>query len=254
MGEEAADIAHAREPHRQKGAVGIERELVATVSEKRRTYVMNGGRLHPIPEGLSGLVPSRLEPLLESSLFSDEGKRRIAEEPTRPARLGDEDESLASFIDRRFGREAFDRLIEPLMAGIYAGDGAQLSVQAAFPQLREMEVSAGSILGALQTRRAAAGSPSGFLTPRRGLRFLVETLHAGLSGVTILLGRLAGSVRRRPRGYAVMLEDGSVLNARAVILATPAHESAALLDASVPDLAAPLRTIRSAPRVFWSPP
>ena len=223
--------------------LGIDTDLVGTRPEKRGSYVMKDGELHPIPEGLTGLVPSRLEPLLASNLFTAAGKRRIAAEPSRPARTTDEDESLLSFIDRRFGREAYDRLIEPLMAGIYAGDGSQLSVRAAFPQLQQMEQTAGSVVAALNSAPRPVQPRSGFLTPRQGLAFLVRSLRAHLHGTSVLQGRSAQSVMRRVGGYSVSLDGGSRLDARAVVLATPVHVSASLLESAMPELAAPLHAI-----------
>src|SRR5207248_1691173 len=124
--------------------LGLDHRLQGTRPENRRTFVLQAGTLHDLPEGLSGLVPSRLEPLLTSDLFSPQGKERLQRELELPPRPGDTDESLAQFVKRRFGQEMYDRLVEPLMAGIYAGDGEQLSLAATFPQLRKIEQEHGS--------------------------------------------------------------------------------------------------------------
>jgi oxygen-dependent protoporphyrinogen oxidase len=104
--------------------LGLADDLQTTRPENRGSMVLWDGRLHPIPEGLSGLVPTRLGPVLRSSLLSPIGKLRFMLDWVIPPRRDVSDESLASFVTRRLGKEAYERLIEPLMAGIYAGDGA----------------------------------------------------------------------------------------------------------------------------------
>ena len=142
------------------------------------------GRLHELPEGLTGLVPTRLGPLARSSLLSPAGKARVALDYVLPASRSEDDESLGAFIRRRLGQEAWERLVEPLMSGIYAADGDELSLRATFPQLREAErVHGGLIRGVLASRRGAPASPtsrSGFLTPSAGLSALVSALAGQL--------------------------------------------------------------------------
>jgi oxygen-dependent protoporphyrinogen oxidase len=250
--------------------LGLEGRLRGPEESLRRTYVARGGRLHEIPEGLTGLVPSRLAPLARSSLLSLRGKARLALEALVPPRCGAEDESLAAFLTRRLGREAYEYLVEPLMAGIFAGDGAQLSLQATFPQLREMEVRHGSLLRALRAARragisAAAGAAAGevapaggaprsgtparppaFLTLEGGLGELVEALRQRLSRVQLRLGAPVERVSRAEVGYRI--ETGGALKgeatrADAVILASPAHATAGLVEGLDPELARLLRGI-----------
>ena len=108
-----------------------------------------GDELHPLPEGLTGMIPTSLEALETTELLSPEGKSRFAAEVDVPARHGREDESIGAFVSRRFGREAYEALVEPLMTGIYGGDGDLLSLQATFPQLRVLELEYGSLLRGL---------------------------------------------------------------------------------------------------------
>ena len=91
--------------------------LQGVTPQRRRAFVLWRGRLHDLPEGLSGLVPTRLAPLARSSLLSPLGKARVALDYLLPARRAADDESLGGFIRRRLGREAWERLVEPLMAG-----------------------------------------------------------------------------------------------------------------------------------------
>lgn len=223
--------------------LGIESELQGTDERHRHTFVMHGGHLYPMPEGLSGLVPSRLDPLVRSDLFTFGGKRRMQEEHTIPPRLDGGDESLADFIERRFGLEVYERLIEPLMAGIYAGDGRRLSLLATFPTLHTMEAEYGSILAAMQARQAQTATSSeprsGFLAPRRGMAEIVEALQRQLGGVRRLQSEVR-SVESDGTGYALTCTDGTRLRAGAVILAIPAHVSAEILEPVDAQLAAAL--------------
>src|SRR5579859_270993 len=157
--------------------LGLADRLHGTNEKLRRTYVLRGGQLYDVPEGLSGLVPSRLGPIARTGLLSPWGKLRMAGEYLAPVRPEGGDESVASFVQRRLGAEAYDRLIEPLLSGIYAGDGAQLSLAATFPQLRQTELASGGLIkGMLAARQPppAPGKPGkarlpAFLTAPSGL-------------------------------------------------------------------------------------
>jgi oxygen-dependent protoporphyrinogen oxidase len=230
--------------------LGIDQHLEGPNDARRRTFIMNGGRLHDLPEGLTGLVPSRLEPMLTSDLFTDAGKARLLSEPDIPPRAGGADESLASFIERRFGVEVYERLVEPLMAGIYAGDGRQLSLDATFPQLRQIELQHGSVIKGLQAAQREKNLSSrqnralpAFLTPRTGMQELVEALLAQLRPDSILPGAAVRRVEARHGGYQLLLEDGGSLQAHSLILATPAFIAAGLLESIDLDLADLLATV-----------
>ncbi|GAC1510085.1 MAG: protoporphyrinogen oxidase [Chloroflexota bacterium] len=230
--------------------IGVSDELIGTNPESRRAYVVDGGALHRIPDGLSGLVPSRLEPFLESSLLSPEGKRRLEQETSVAARESSSDESLASFIERRFGSELYERVVEPLMAGIYAGDGAQLSVDATFPQLRRFEREYGSVMLALRaaqdrpqpTARPPVGT-SAFLTPIDGMGRIVSALTHHLHTLRISTGSQVTSLGPLQDGYEIRLDDGHTIAARAVILAVPAFDAAAMIEGLDADLASALSSI-----------
>ncbi|HEX6510426.1 MAG TPA: protoporphyrinogen oxidase [Chloroflexota bacterium] len=213
----------------------LESRLEGPNERMRRTFVLQGGRLHDLPEGLSGLVPSRLEPLLDSDLFSPTGKERLQEEPAIPPRSGSDDEPLASFVRRRFGPEVYDRMIEPLMAGIYAGDGERLSLDATFPQLRRLELEYRSLMTGIaatsaQQRQNEPPRPA-FLTPISGMMEIVEAVSARLAHRTrISTGTAVRWLQRHGNGYRMELDDGSVLVADAVVIAIPAHQTGLLLE------------------------
>jgi oxygen-dependent protoporphyrinogen oxidase len=161
------------------------------------------------------------------------------------------DESLGAFISRRLGREAYENLIEPLMSGIYAGDGDQLSLASTFPYLRDLEIKYGSLArGALEVRKQSngktvQGSRSAFLTPTTGLAEIVEAIISFLeaNGATLCLNTRVSRILDIHSGYSVELETGSTLEADSIILATPAFISGTLLASFDPALASLLQSI-----------
>ena len=187
------------------------------------------------------MVPTKFSPLFRSGVVSWAGIVRMGADwiiPGRPHTK--EEETLAEFFIRRLGVEAFDRLVEPLVAGIYAGDANELSVDATFPQLVELERKHGSLIKGALTMQRARPSPK----PDAATRTLFTTLEGGLGDlITSLTGRLTGAgvslrrganacalqVRDSHTPYQVELKGGERLEADAVILATPAYVSADML-------------------------
>jgi oxygen-dependent protoporphyrinogen oxidase len=101
-----------------------------------------------VPEGFVLLAPARLWPLVTTPLLSPWGKLRLLAEYFVPARRDAADESLASFATRRLGREAYERIVQPLVGGIYTADPERLSLQATLPRFLEMERRYGSLIRA----------------------------------------------------------------------------------------------------------
>lgn len=229
--------------------LGLEKRLHGTNPEQRNTYVLKGGQLYPLPEGLAMMIPSDVPSILRSRLISWPGKLRMGLDFFLPPQNGHEDESLGQFVSRRLGREAYEALIEPLMSGIYAGDGDRLSLQATFPYLRDLEQRYGSLVrGALAMRRKmphTPGSRSAFLTPTTGLSEIVETLveHLAESGVDLRLGIDVAQVNRKGGEYLIETRDGDTWRADALILATPAFVSGMLVSHLDPQLSAALLSI-----------
>ncbi len=233
--------------------LGLGERLQGTNPYQRNTYVLHRGRLEPLPDGLAMMVPARIQPMLATCLLSWPQKARMGLDFLLPPRPLDGDESLGNFISRRLGRAAYENLIEPLMSGIYAGDGDQLSLQATFPYLRDLERKHGSLArGAMKTAstaqsngKAVQGSRSAFLTPATGLAEIIESLVASLesSGANLRLNTHATRITQHASIYLVELETGEALEADSVILASPAHASATLLASFDPALAAELSAI-----------
>src|SRR5947207_1317829 len=135
--------------------LGLGPQLVPT-KPPRVAFIQRSGRLHPLPAASVLGIPTRLGPFVRTRLFSWTGKLRMGAELFVPPRRDDTDESIGSFITRRFGREATMYLAEPLLAGIHAGDVDRLSIRALFPQFADAERSDGSVLRAFRRRAASA--------------------------------------------------------------------------------------------------
>ncbi|HEX9743640.1 MAG TPA: protoporphyrinogen oxidase [Nitrospiraceae bacterium] len=221
--------------------LGLSGRLINTNEHQKKTFVYSRGRLRELPEGLVVIVPTKLGPFLKSGLISWPGIARMALDLALPGRRSDGDESLASFFSRRLGREAFERVVEPLMAGIYAGDATQISLRATFPRFLDLEQKHGSLIrGMLASRPAAAQSNrTMFVTLQDGLGELTRALVAKLTsaGATFMMRQPVTAMRVRqtslnhPIGwtYDLTLGNGSVLSADAVVLATPAFVSSGLV-------------------------
>jgi oxygen-dependent protoporphyrinogen oxidase len=231
--------------------IGLGPRLRRTDDRFRKTYVVRGGRLHPLPEGFLLLAPTRVGPVLRSRVFSCPGKLRLGLDLVLPRRRVDADESLGSFVRRRLGREALDRVAQPLVGGIYAADPERLSLAATMPRFLALEREHRSlILGLRRTARAAAeaGGVSGarwslFVTLAGGMEELVKALAARLPGGSVRVGTAVTAVAPAAEGWGVELADGRRLGADGVVLAGPARRMAPLVRGADPWLAGQLEGI-----------
>ncbi len=237
--------------------LGLSEQLINTNVTGKKAFVLCGGQLHELPEGLVSFVPKELGPFLRSGLLSWTGLARMGCDVLLPRGSSEGDESLASFFRRRFGTEVFERVLEPLMAGIYAGDAEQMSVKATFPRFVELEQEHGSIIrGMMAVKKQAASMPPGdssrtmFVSLKNGLSDLVEALTARLAqqGTELRLGGQVDAMRVRSHQpgrwmYDLILQDGSALSAESLVLATPAYVSAELLRPLTPIAGGLLETI-----------
>jgi oxygen-dependent protoporphyrinogen oxidase len=242
--EGAADSFLSRKP-RGVGLceeLGLAGELIRRKAENARSFVRRGDELLPLPEGLTGLVPTDLDALAGSALLSDEGRERLARESELPPAPPGEDESIASFVTRRLGREAYEAFVEPLLTGIFGGDGDLLSLQATFPQLRELELEHGSLLRGLRAQPRSQSAEPAFVSLRSGVESLPRALAHELARTKVRTATAARAVRPGPEGYAVELE-GDVVRADGVVVAAPAFAAAELLASLDAELAASLEAI-----------
>ncbi len=224
--------------------LGVEDRLVRTDDRFRKTFVLFGGRLHPLPEGFQLLAPTRIGPFLRSGLLSWPGKLRMGLDLVLP-RGGGGDESLGSFVRRRLGREALERIAQPLVAGIYTADPDELSLAATMPRFQDLERTARSVTLALW--RAARRSPQAagasgarwslFVTFREGMEDLIRTLGDRLPPGSVRLKERVSGIEPRAGTWRIGLADGGGLDADLVVVATESHQAARLLRSLAPSLA-----------------
>ncbi|MDD5287097.1 MAG: protoporphyrinogen oxidase, partial [Desulfuromonadaceae bacterium] len=218
-------------------AIGVEGNLHRSNDNARKRFIFSGGKLHQLPDGGPAF--------LKSGLISWPGKLRLAMEPTSfisPAPAG-VDETLAAFGRRRLGQEALDKLIAPMVSGIFAGDPETMSLVSCFPRIAELERDYGGLIRAMimlakkKKEDQAAGKvvssaagPGGILTSfREGLQYLSDALSASLGsivkpGAAVISVKKGGAVP-----YLVTCSDGTGYDADLVIMASPAFAAAEML-------------------------
>ena len=240
VAEGAADGFLARKPPALDWAreLGLENELVVPQPEHRFSHVLWQGQLHRMPEGFSGLVPTDPEALKTTTLLTAEGVARVTAEAETPPRISDDEESIRAFFTRRFGSEAFDRLLEPLLAGIYAGDADRLSADAAFGQLTALERSGKSLMRSLAPAGPKPPAEPAFRSFAGGMARFPSALEERLRalGVTLTAGTAVTAVERAGRGFAVRTPRAA-FEADAVIAALPPRAAGTILTAAAPGLA-----------------
>lgn len=237
--------------------LGLESSLITTRPEARKVYLAHHGKLELMPGGMALAIPTRITPMLKTPILSWLGKLRILGDlllDSRERGPGD-DESIDSFVARRFGREVADKIAGPLLGGIYAGDVGNLSIWSTFPQLAELETQHKSvILGMLLSQRAQqsgeraslgqlspqeivkwlmraeATAPSPFYSLRDGMESLIQALAATLAPGNLHVGTSVNSLEvTRDRRWRLQVRGGEACEVDAVLLATPAHVAAKLL-------------------------
>jgi oxygen-dependent protoporphyrinogen oxidase len=244
--------------------VGLGDRLCGTNPAVKGSYILSRGRLLPLPDGLTGLVPSKFTPFATTPLISIAGKLRVAMEYFIPPRRDDVDESIESFAVRRLGREMYEKLVEPLLSGISAGDGAKLSIDAMFPQLRTMEREHGGLArGMFAAKRKAkrSGAPKGgngaFVSFPNGIQELVDAVERTVRSrasatrqIDIRTRSLVSAIRHGDGSrYLLVLADGATIEADALIVAAPAFAASTMLRQVEPALSRRLDAIEYASSV-----
>src|SRR5256886_15616221 len=223
--------------------LGVEHRLVRTDDRFRKVFVWRAGRLHALPDGFQLLAPTKLGPFVKSGLFSWRGKLRMAFDLVLPRGTSD-DESLGAFVRRRLGREALERVAQPLVAGIYTADPDDLSLSATMPRFGELERRERSVILGLwrASRRAPQTGTSGarwslFVTFQNGMEEMVTTIASRLPPGSVLLKHRVDGIERRGRGWRVVGGLGPALEADQVIVATESYTASRLLRYVDPALA-----------------
>lgn len=248
------------------GALGLCQRLGLTDSLQtldthyRGALVLFNGRTYPVPEGFQLLSPTSMGPVLRSPILSPWGKARMAWEYFIPPRKKNGDETLASFVRRRFGNEALDRLVQPLVGGIYTSDPEKLSLQATMPRFLDLEQKHGSLLRAMSRSKPATGedTTSGgarygmFVGLRGGMQQLVNTIVSTISPhVTMHLETSVDCVNRSEISQRYRVQFRVPCESRPcdfdfVIVTLPASRSASVIENLDSALSTTLKSIEYA--------
>ena len=233
--------------------VGLSEQLISTGPQARGIYTVYRGSLVRMPASLTLAGPKKIWPVMKTPILSLPGKLRMACERFIPRREQAEDESLDQFALRRFGRDAFERILQPMAGGIYMGDPKQLSMQAAFPQLVAAEQECGSLIKwcrqTTKSKKTKQPEPSMFVAPQNGFGQLISAIVDQLpDNVLQLRTRIEKLTRTSDDRWTVQGTRQATKQAFSetfdqLILATPAQQSARLFDSIDPLLSQQIGTI-----------
>lgn len=239
--------------------MGLESQFITPQKDFRIAQVVRKGKLIPIPNGFSLMQPTRMGAILATPILSPLGKLRVLRESIIPRKINDEDESVESFAVRRLGRECFERLVEPIVGGIFTAKADQLSMQAAMPQFLRMEKEHGSLIRAAfakkpsanretrSAREASGARYDQFIAPKRGMRWWLSELAAPFQNpanpnLQLHLNQPIKSLQRNDDGTWQVNQS----TFDKVCLALPSYATAQLLTTIAPNLAAELASIEYA--------
>jgi protoporphyrinogen/coproporphyrinogen III oxidase len=254
------------------GDLGLEDELLRSRDAARKRFIFSGGRLHRVPESPVAFF--------RSPLLSVGGRFRILKEAWAPGSPPGQDTTIAEFGSRRLGREAMEKLLDPMVSGIFAGDPAVMSLASCFPRIAEMEKEYGSLLRAMMalarerkrkdkeakalrglgrkpeaTVGGGPAGPGGTLTSfRGGMSRLVEALARELGDAVLTRARVV-KISHEPGGVGTSCfriscrhqDLESDFRADAVVVALPAHEASCILEPMAPEVSRLLSQIPYAP-------
>jgi len=237
--------------------IGLEPKLLPSNDEFKGTFIYSRRKLHSLPEGVMLMVPTSFWPMAKSHLITWPGKLRMGMEMFIPRRKSRDDESLASFVTRRLGRECLEKIAEPLVAGIHTSNPDNMSVLATFPRFVQMEQQSGSLIhgmiSAMKNRPHAMlsgpppkpGAPkmTYFMSFKSGMQTLSQGCADRIGKESIRLNAGVATIEPKGKGYAVVLASGETLEADHVMLASAAYETAELVKGFDGDLAAKLGLI-----------
>jgi oxygen-dependent protoporphyrinogen oxidase len=237
--------------------LGLKDQVISTDPKYRRALVLRNGKPFRVPDGFMLMAPGKIWPIVASPIFSPLGKLRMGLERWIPPRTDEVDESVASFVRRRLGQEALERLVQPLVAGIYTSDPEKLSLRATLPRFLEMERQHGSLIRAARRGthnnngtaaaekpttsggRAESGARYGlFVSFQAGMSELVDALVDRITsaGEIHLDARVASLIRVATPGEGFSLSFATDLGTSthttsfdAVIVALPADRAADLV-------------------------
>ncbi len=216
--------------------LGLEGQIIETNEEKRRTFILHKDKLVALPDGFMMLAPTQILPFLKTPLFTWRGKlRMLLDLFIRKKQPGDE--SLASFVRRRLGTEALERVAQPMISGVYTADPENLSLRATMPQFLEMEEKYGSVIKGMydsyrnrgKNNKSVSGARySLFVSFRKGMNTLVDALKKRLPEESVKLEQQVVNIEAEDEGWRVETRDAAY-HSSGIIFTTPAHVTAKLL-------------------------
>lgn len=217
--------------------LGLEGQFLQTREEKKGTFVYWNNKLHDLPEGVILMIPTMILPILFSSLISIPGKLRMALEPFIPKRTNKEEETLSQFVKRRLGKELLEKIAEPLVGGIHAGNPETMSINASFPRFVDLEQKHGSLIRGMLSRKKQMVSMSKrkppkytmFMTLKNGLQDLTITLQKKLRKTKIHENKEALNIKRKTDGYELSFKNEQPRLYDSIIIATPSYATANLV-------------------------
>jgi len=215
--------------------LGLADQIIGSNDHSRITYIVKHGKLVPLPDGLMMMVPTKIMPLVGTSLFGWGTKIRMGLEFFRRPNGKHADRSVYDFLMDHYGQESIDYLAEPLLAGVYGGDPKQMSVNSVLSRFAEIESRYGSLTrGVLAAPKPLkASGPKSFLwTLKNGLGELIEKLRPSAD---VVLGTVEG-LQRNTSGFRARV-NGDWMEAENIVLAAPAGDCAKLLGSCDPGLA-----------------
>jgi oxygen-dependent protoporphyrinogen oxidase len=231
------------------GKIGLGDQLIGSNDSERKTYIVAKGKLVVMPDGLMFMVPTKVMPTVFSPLFSWRTKMRMAAEWFHPPHKASADETVAAMVERHYGAEMVDLLADPLLSGVYGGEANQLSVRAVLARFADMEAKYGSLgramLAARKKMGAAANAPARplFTSLKDGMQAMVDALVARLDANALKTSSPVQSVIPQESGWTVSAGYQSH-HFDAVIIATPTHAAAAVLQEANEDLSRDLGEIK----------
>jgi oxygen-dependent protoporphyrinogen oxidase len=228
------------------GELGIADQLVGSNDSQRKIYILVNGKLIAMPDGLAFMIPTKILPAVLSPLFPWHTKLKMACEWFHPPLEVKNDESVASFVERHYGKEIVDRLADPLLSGVYGGEATQLSVKAVLPRFAEMQLRHGSLGKAtIKNRSQAIGKSSRpiFTSLKDGMQELVSALLLRIPASSVRSNGPIQSLRSVDNGWRVSWRDNTE-QFDSAILAVSSYVAAKLLDSSNANLASELRAIQ----------
>jgi oxygen-dependent protoporphyrinogen oxidase len=229
--------------------IGLGDQLIGSNDSERKTYILARGKLVVMPDGLMFMVPTKIMPTVFSPLFSWRTKVRMAAEWFHPPHKASEDETVAEMVERHYGSEMVELLADPLLSGVYGGEASQLSVRAVLPRFADMESKHGSLgramLAARKKMGAAANVPARplFTSLKDGMQQMVDALVARLDANALKTSSLVQSIIPQDDGWTVSAGYRSD-QFDAVIVATPTHAAAAVLQGTDENLSRDLGEIK----------